>query len=94
MNKEPYVRESKTVLASEFQTMDSGNTGTEFWILCQWDLDSRFQLLMGFWIQDFGFHQPKSLGIQIFLHGAKQMEVDRSDVHTIRGTCNSDDNSS
>ena len=33
----PYVRESKTVLDSGFQALDSS--------LCQWDLDSEFQYL-------------------------------------------------
>ena len=47
----PYVRESKTVLDSGFQALDSS--------LCQWDLDSEFQYLVGFRILQLysGFHK-------------------------------------
>ena len=59
----PYVRESKTVLDSGFQALDSS--------LCQWDLDSEFQYLVGFRILQLysafhkqifpGFWNPNSL---------------------------------
>ena len=35
---------------SGFQVLDSG-----FWIICQWNLDPRFRLLVGFWIPFVGF---------------------------------------
>ena len=43
----PNVGESMTVLDSEFHTMDSSFQLQDF-SLCQWDLDSGFQSLVGF----------------------------------------------
>ena len=48
----PYVREYKTVLDSGFQILDSS--------LCQWNLDSGFQSLVGFQIPWAVFRIPKS----------------------------------
>ena len=47
----PDVRESKTVLDSGFHDMDRFRIPTD-WIRnrFQWDLDSGFQSLVGFWI--------------------------------------------
>ena len=42
-----HVREPKTVLDSGFHTVDSGIQVLNA-SLCQWNLDSRFQLLVGF----------------------------------------------
>ena len=46
----PHVRESKTVLVSRFKIPRCGfrNSGTGFRILCQWNLDSGFESLVGF----------------------------------------------
>ena len=44
----PRVKESKTILDSEFRAVDSGFQGTGFRILCQWQLDSGLQSLPGF----------------------------------------------
>ena len=46
----PHVRESKTVLVSRFKIPLCGfrNSGTGFRILCQWNLDSGFESLVGF----------------------------------------------
>ena len=43
----PILRESKTVLDSGFHTVDSGLQVIDS-SLCQWNLDSGFQLLVGF----------------------------------------------
>ena len=44
----PQVRESKAVLDSGFHAVDFGFLWIGiFWILCQWNLDSRFQPLLG-----------------------------------------------
>ena len=48
----PYVRESKTVLDSGFDTVDSS--------LCQWNLDSGFHSFVGFQIPWAVFWIPKS----------------------------------
>ena len=54
----PYVRESRTVLYSGFHTADSGFQVLDSSI-CQWNLDSEFQLLVGFQIPWAVFRFPK-----------------------------------
>ena len=46
----PQVREFKTVLDSGLHAVESGFQVLDSWILCQWNLDPRFRLLVGFWI--------------------------------------------
>ena len=48
-NLPPHVRESKTVLDSGFHAVDSGFQVLESGIF-QWNLDSGFRWLVGFWI--------------------------------------------
>ena len=57
----PDVRESKTFLNSGFHVTDSGFRipGTGIRILCQWNLDSGFQSLVGFQIPRAVFRIPK-----------------------------------
>ena len=54
----PYVRESRTVLYSGFHTVDSGFQVLDSSI-CQWNLDSEFQLLVQFQIPWAVFRFPK-----------------------------------
>ena len=56
-----HIRESKTVLDSGFHDTGSGLQVLDSSI-CQWNLDSGFQSLVGFripWAQDSGFHKQK-----------------------------------
>ena len=54
----PYVRESKTSWDSGFHAVDSGFQVLDS-SLCQWNLDSGFQLLVGFQIPWAVFRIPK-----------------------------------
>ena len=59
-----HVRESKTVLDSGFHTVDSGFQVLDP-SLCQWNLESGFQLFVGFRIHLAGFQSP---GLRILKH--------------------------
>ena len=54
-----HVKESRTVLDSGFHAVDSGFQGLDS-SLCRQNLDSAFQLLVGFWIPKAVFRIPKS----------------------------------
>ena len=53
-----HVRESRTVLDSGFHAVDSGFQLLDSLDLCQWNLDSGFQLLVGFRIPTAVFRIP------------------------------------